>query len=197
MAATASIIIEVQDGQATAALKGINAEAAKIGPTLQPVQRISEQTFNNIEHGALKARESAALLGEEFGVKVPRALRGVIAESRLLGPIFTAAFSGLAILGFIEIVKQAAEQLTGFGEALKSIEKQNAALMQSVHDANKILEGPQNLEQITKKLGDAQKRVLELNEALGLTGDLFGDSVRIGLAKKFSVAGGIMVEELD
>src|SRR5712664_2726463 len=103
MAATASIIIEVQDGQATDALKGINAEAAKIGPTLQPVQRISEQTFNNIEHGALKARESAALLGEEFGVKIPRALRGTIAEASLIGPIFSTAFSGLALVGFVDI----------------------------------------------------------------------------------------------
>src|SRR5712691_1363576 len=138
MAATASIVIEVQDAQATAALQRVNAEAARLGPTLQPVQRISEQTFNNIEGGALKARESAALLGEEFGVKVPRALRGVIAESRLLGPIFTAAFSGLAVVGFVEILKLAIDHLTGFGEALKAIEKQNAALMQSVHDANKI-----------------------------------------------------------
>jgi len=197
MASVAQIIIEVDDQGATKAFQRINAEAARLGPTLAPVQRISEQTFNNIEGGALKARESAALLGEEFGVKVPRALRGVIAESALIGPAFTAAFSGLAIIGFIEIAKQAIEQLTGFGEALKGIEKQNTALMQSVHDANKILLGPQNLEQITKKLGDAQKKVLELNEALGLTGDLFGDSLKTGLAKKFSAAGGILVEELD
>src|SRR5216684_6664244 len=119
MAATAQIIIEVDDQGATKAFQRINAEAARLGPTLQPVQRISEQTFNNIEGGALKARESAALLGEEFGVKVPRALRGVIAESSLLGPAFTAAFSGLAVLGFAAILKQAVEQLTGFNEALK------------------------------------------------------------------------------
>src|SRR5437879_4076626 len=152
MAATASIIIEVQEGQATAALQRLNAQVAQTGATLQPIQRISEQTFNNIEGGALKARESAALLGEEFGVKVPRALRGVIAESSLLGPIFTAAFSGLAVLGFIEILKQAAEQLTGFTAALKDLEKQNAAVLSSVGAANKILLGPQNLEQITARL---------------------------------------------
>src|SRR5438445_12701306 len=102
MAATASIEIVVNDAQATAALNRLNAANAKIGATLQPVQRISEQTFNNIDGGALKARESAALLGEEFGVKVPRALRGAIAESALLGPASTAAFKGLAIRGSIE-----------------------------------------------------------------------------------------------
>src|SRR5712664_706067 len=112
MAATASIIIEVQDGQATDALKGINAEAAKIGPTLQPVQRISQQTFDNIEHGALRARESAALLGEEFGVKIPRALRGTIAEASLIGPIFTAAFSGMAAFGFASLAVEAGNKIS-------------------------------------------------------------------------------------
>src|SRR6266567_320644 len=196
MASVAQIVIEVQDG-ATPAFQKINAEASKLGATLQPVQRISEQTFNNIEGGALKARESAALLGEEFGVKVPRALRGVIAESSLLGPAFTAAFSGLAVVGFVEIVKLAIEQLTEFKEALAAIEKQNTSMLQSVHDANKILLGPQNLEQVNARLMEATKRVQELNEKLGLTGDLFSDSVKTGLAKKFSVAGGIMVEELQ
>src|SRR6266571_3376735 len=103
MASVATIQIIVDDKGATQALQRINAEAGKIGPTLQPVQRISEQTFNNIEGGALKARESAALLGEEFGVHIPRALRGTIAQMSLVGPAMTAAFSGLALVAFAKI----------------------------------------------------------------------------------------------
>ncbi|SRR6266851_5295032 len=196
MAATASIVIEVQDAQATAALQRVNAEAARLGPTLQPVQRISEQTFNNIEGGALKARESAALLGEEFGVKIPRALRGTIAQSALLGPIFTAAFSGLAVLGFIEIVKQAVEQLTGFGTALKAIEKQNAELVQSAAAASKTLMGPQTLEQTNARILQTEKSVSALNEQLGLTDSLWGGALNRGLAK-YSAQKQLMVEELD
>src|SRR6266478_3175786 len=177
MASVASIIIEVQDGQATAALQRVNAEAAKLGPSLAPVQRISEQTFNNIEGGALKARESAALLGEEFGVKVPRALRGVIAESRLLGPIFTAAFSGLAVVGFVEILKLAVDHLTGFGAALKEIEKQNEELMKSAEAASKTLLGPQTLEQVNSRILATTKSVEALNQQLGLTGNLYGDAL--------------------
>jgi hypothetical protein len=197
MAATASIEIVVDDQGATQAFRNINAEAAKLGPTMQPVAKISEQTFNNIEGGALKSREAAALFGEELGVKVPRAIRGVIAESALLGPAFAAAFSGLAIVAFIELAKQAIEQLTGFGAAFTAIEKGNAAMLQSVASANKILIGPQNLEQITARLGSAQKAVNDLNNALGLTGDIVGDSLKSGLASKFSVSGGIMVAELE
>src|SRR5713226_7423702 len=183
MAATAQIIIEVDDQGATKAFQRINAEAGKLGPTLVPVQHISEQTFNNIEGGALKARESAALLGEEFGVKVPRALRGVIAQSSLLGPAFTAAFSGLAVFGFIEIVKQAIDQLTGFSEGLKAVEKQNTELMQSIGAANKTLIGPQSLEQVTAEILKTQRAIDGLNGQLGMTGNVFGDALVRGVAK--------------
>src|SRR6266851_10505274 len=103
MAATASIIIEVDDQGATKAFQRINAEAGRLGPALAPVQRISEQTFNNIEGGALKARESAALLGEELGIRIPRALRGTLAESKLIGPALTAAFSVLGPAGIAAV----------------------------------------------------------------------------------------------
>jgi hypothetical protein len=196
MAATASIVIEVQDAQATAALQRLNAQVAQTGTTLQPVQRISEQTFNNIEGGALKARESAALLGEEFGVKIPRALRGTIAQSSLLGPIFTAAFSGLAVLGFIEIVKVAVEKLTGFGEALKALEKQNTELVSSAAAASKTLLGPQTLEQVNARILETTKTVGTLNTTLGLTGSLYGDALTRGLAK-YNMQHQLEVEELD
>jgi hypothetical protein len=118
MATTATIEIVVEDGQATQAFQRVNAEVGKLGATLQPVPRISESAFNSISGGALRARESAALLGEEVGIKIPRALRGVIAQSALIGPAFEAAFSGLAIAGFIQIITMA---VTDFAEKVMSI----------------------------------------------------------------------------
>ena len=195
MASVASIVIEVQDAQANAAMQRLNAQASQLGQTFQPVQRISEQTFNNIEGGALKARESAALLGEEFGVKVPRALRGVIAESSLLGPAFTAAFSGLAVFGFINIVKQAIDQLTGFSEGLKAVEKQNAELMQSIGAANKTLIGPQSLKQVTDEAVKTQKAIDDLNARLGING-VFYEVIARGVAK-YSQKQRVLIEALD
>ena len=98
MAATASIEIVVNDSQATAAINRLDAANARIGATLQPVQRISEQTFNNIEGGALKARESAALLGEEFGVKIPRALRGVQMAGALMWVVYGALIGASPVI---------------------------------------------------------------------------------------------------
>ncbi|PYU52669.1 MAG: hypothetical protein DMG48_05160 [Acidobacteria bacterium] len=138
MAATAQIIIEVDDKGATNAFKQINAEAGKLGPTLQPVQRISEQTFNNIESGALRARESAALLGEEFGVKIPRALRGTIAQAAGIGSIFSAAFSGLAVLGFIEIAKVAGEKIAGVAAEMLGWGEATKKAMEAQGELNKV-----------------------------------------------------------
>ena len=160
MAATASIIIEVDDKGATQAFQRINAEAGKLGPTLQPVARISEQTFNNIEGGALKARESAALLGEEFGVHVPRALRGVLAESAGIGPALSAAFSGLAVIGFIEIIQRAGEAVVGLVEHFTHWAENTKKINDSVHEMNVTL-----LENI-----DKVKKLDEQYRLLGLTG---------------------------
>jgi len=172
MASVAQIVIEVNDN-ATPAFQRLNAETAKLQANMQPVVRVSEQTFNNIEKGALKARESAALLGEEFGVKVPRALRGVIAESSLLGPAFTAAFSTLAVVGFVEIVKQAIDKLTGFSEGLKAVEKQNAEMMQSIGAANKTLIGPQSLKEVDAEISKTTKVIEGLNARLGINGIVY------------------------
>ncbi len=139
MASVAQIIIEVDDTGAAKAFKNINVEAGKLGPQLQQVQRVSEQTFNNIEKGALKARESAALVGEEFGVKIPRALRGTIAEASGIGPIFTAAFSGLAAIGFAQIIFEAGKRLVEFTDHLGGWSEQAKKTKEQQEELNKIV----------------------------------------------------------
>jgi hypothetical protein len=189
MASVAQIVIEVNDAGAVTSLKKINDEAAKLGPTLQPIQRISEQTFNNIETGALRARESAALLGEEFGVKIPRALRGTIAEAAGIGKIFTAAFTGLAVVGFIEIAKTAGEKISeviaemlGWGEATKKAMEAQGELNKVFIEANDHIEklreayrliGLQGLPLVSEKqsianekFDEAKKKVADLTAEL-------------------------------
>jgi hypothetical protein len=197
MATTASIIIEVNEAGAVAKLAAVNAEAAKLGPTLQPVQHISEQTFNNIEGGALRARESAALLGEEFGVKIPRALRGTIAEAAGIGPIFSAAFSGLAIIGFTEIIIEAGKKVFEFYEnvvnlksefeALDKIEKQLGQGLLSL--SNELVNGNTRLIEFSSgAVAGAQARVaafgleiVDLGKLIDTSGKEFND---LGIAAK-------------
>jgi len=197
MAATANIIIEVDDTGATSAIREIGAEAAKLGPAFHAAGSVSTQTFNSMAADTKKVRESAALMRDDFGINIPRALRSTIAESALLGPAFAAAFSGMAIVAFTQIVKSAIDQLTGFNAALAEIEKQNASIMQSTASANKILLGPQNLKEITAQLLAAQNGVEGLNQKLGLTGNLFADALKTGIASRFSASGANLVQELN
>jgi len=192
MAATAVINIEVDDAGAVAAFQQINAAGAKIAPGLQPVVPQMEKITASTKQG----REAAALLSEEFGVRMPRALRNVLAESSVLGPALNAAFTGLAVVGFIDLVKNAVDGLTGFSAALDAIKKQNDELMQSVASANKTLIGPQNLAQVRTQIAAAEKSIAELNKQLGFTGDVFGDALTRGLMK-YSGAQTEMLEGLD
>jgi hypothetical protein len=107
MATTASITIEVDDQGALSALQDINTEAGKLGPRLAPVGAQSERAFGQMKTSVMQARESTALLSEELGIRMPRALRSVVAESSLLAPIMNAAFSGIAVVGFIALAVEA------------------------------------------------------------------------------------------
>src|SRR6266404_4803717 len=189
---TATIVLEVDDTGAVRAFQQINSEAGKLTPILQPVP----EHFKRITASTKEAREAAALLGEEFGIKIPRALRGIAAESPIASAALRAAFSGLAVVGFIEVVKSAVDNLTGFNTQLKETAKQNDELMKSVEAANKVLLGPQNLRQVNEEFIRTQKNVEKLNQELGLTGDTLGDAIKRGVTK-FSAEKTVMLEDLD
>jgi hypothetical protein len=134
VAATASIIIEVDATAPTAAIRQLNAEVAKLPPTLQATEAASTRTFSQITQDTQRARESTMLLRDEFGIGIPRALRSTIAEASLIGPIMTAAFSGLAALAFINIAEQVGNKISdviikmlGWAEATKKMMDLTAA----------------------------------------------------------------------
>jgi hypothetical protein len=113
--------LKLEIGQLQAQLQELNgAEAAS--------------PFGKVQNEVTEARHAAHLLGEEIGVKIPRALQGVLANSQLLGPILANAFSVIAVAGFIEIAVKAGEKLSElisktfiFTEAQKELEKQIVA----------------------------------------------------------------------
>ncbi len=163
MAATASITIVVDDSQATQAFRNVNAEAAKLGPAMQPVQKISDQTFNSMGEGAKKARESAALLSEEMGIRLPRALRGVLAESSLIGPALNAAFSGLAVGG---LVAAAATALMSLAETIASVK--NSA----IESARAIQKSALDAELAMLESGLAKNRDLRVKTEIATANEL-------------------------
>jgi hypothetical protein len=192
MSATAQIVIEVDDTGAVTAFRQLNVEAGKLPPNLQPVP----DQLKRITSGTKDAREAAALLGEEFGIRVPRALRNIIAESSAAQAVLKAAFTGAVVGGFIEVIKQAVDSLTHYSEQLKAIDAISQGIMDTADKANKILIGPQNIKQVSKDLLGAQSQLDEMNKKFGLTGDAGFDAWTRGMMK-WTGAGQLALEEYD
>jgi hypothetical protein len=115
-----------------------------------------------------EAKGSMALVSEEIGVKIPRHLRGFIAELPGVGKAMEVAFSGFALLMLVQILVEAAKKLTEFiadtyiyTETMKEAEKANAELNKALGEqADKLKQLKEQYDLIGKE-GSA-KTVVEL-----------------------------------
>ncbi|MCU1270995.1 MAG: hypothetical protein JWN74_2289 [Acidobacteriaceae bacterium] len=119
-----------------------------------------------VKESMYEARGEAALLGEQFGIHLPRHVRSFIAELPGVGQALSSAFEATAILFVIQAIIQAAEKMSAwvsetfiFTEAMKA---SNA----SIAATNKAI-----LEQVAA-YGKAQKAL----EEFGLTGSALTQS---------------------
>jgi|HubBroStandDraft_1064217.scaffolds.fasta_scaffold00727_7 hypothetical protein len=88
---------------------GPNAERA-FAPAAEAAEEASEQ----IQGSMSEARGEVALLGEEFGIRLPRHVRTFIAELPGVGEALSAAFSATAVLFLAQALVQATEKVSNF-----------------------------------------------------------------------------------
>lgn len=105
------------DGAVTG-IQTVNNSAKELSGELSKAGQSGLEAGNQISDGMQKATrstreasEAARLLGEETGVRIPRALSGILARSESIGPILNAAFSGIALIAFAELAVKAGEKL--------------------------------------------------------------------------------------
>src|SRR6202451_1446073 len=94
----------------------------------------AEEAGQRTQSSMREARGEVALLGEEFGIRLPRHVRSFIAELPGVGEAMSAAFSATAILFVAQAIAQATEKLTKltadyliFTDAMKATETSAAA----------------------------------------------------------------------
>jgi hypothetical protein len=141
----------------------LQAKTAVFQSGMADAARAARGAFKDIKEGAkeaggetnfsmMEARHSVMMLGEEFGIKMPRALAGFIAGLGPVGPALESAFPLLAIIGltvlFIEHLNKLHEQAEKLAEA-------HATFEHTAAHAFDTLEG---------KLRTAQERTDELNK---------------------------------
>ena len=135
------IVVEGDISDVGASLDRVNQQAAQLNSGFSSAASASDQATSRISSGFEHSRESARLLREETGIFLPRALQGLISQSQVLGPALNLAFSGLAVVGFGEImvsigkkVFDVAEGISGAKERMKEMEEATGALGKAQHD---------------------------------------------------------------
>jgi hypothetical protein len=114
--------------QANASMSAAAASVGKVGDALEGVSFELDATASNAAYAGgeistamdkargsvYEARGEAALLGEAFGIHLPRHVRSFLAEMPGVGKALSAAFSATAVFFLIEALIQGAEKLSNF-----------------------------------------------------------------------------------
>jgi hypothetical protein len=100
--------------QVQVAVQQMNSELKLVAPAVERAGAAIDYSMKSGKRSLMEAREAAMLLGEELGLRLPRAMSGVIARSDLLGPALNTAFSAIAVIGFIGLAVRGAEELSNF-----------------------------------------------------------------------------------
>lgn len=97
----------------------VTSESGKAAGALNDAAAGAKRTHQSF----LEANESARALGEQIGVHLPRYVSNFLARSSLIGPVLESAFSGLAVIGLIQVIGELPEAfhklegaITGWGE---------------------------------------------------------------------------------
>jgi hypothetical protein len=120
----------------------------------------SAATMQTMRDETEKARASIALLGEDIGVKIPRHLQTLIAESELAKVALNAAFGGIALIAFVDVLEKIPSAFEGAINALAGWNK----------EAQKAYEGQLKLNKTLIEAEDKHKDALSQLALVGLDG---------------------------
>jgi hypothetical protein len=152
-----SVTVQTSSSQMADALRGVVSSNNALADSINKVVsiRATERTGSEASRAAAKeeaaakrelaaqtreATHAAHLFGMETGVEIPRALRGVLAHSSIVGPALAAMFPMLAAVGFAAIIVKAAQEAYEWGkqgyEAAAKISEGFAVLHQQAELSN-------------------------------------------------------------
>lgn len=150
--------------------------------------------FTSTNYSMLEARHGVMLLGEEFGVRMPRAVSTLLASIAPVGSVMAAAFPILGALALVDVIgkvidhfDKASEQASLFSRQEREVQDKAALATQALDLENLKLD-----DQIRKlttgaapnKIGE---QVLEINKQLGeLGGKIDADAAKF---EKFTKLG--------
>lgn len=160
MAAVASITIVVDEKGAVTALNNIKSQVESLGPSIENFGQTNQRVFGGMSNDHRSALESMRLVTEEAGVRLPRALLSLVAQSEMAGAAVSAAFNVFAIVGFIQIA----------GMAVSRIEDVAKGLDNWVFGTDEVNKSNDELSKTLAKQRTEIEASLKAYELIGLTG---------------------------
>lgn len=110
-----------------------------------------------------EAKGEIALLGDEIGIKIPRHLRGFVAELPGVGEALNAAFSATAVLILLQLLVEGTTKLTEFISSTFIFTKAMEEANKNVLEANKVLvDLAKQYVDLKQKVEDFGKNAVEL-----------------------------------
>jgi hypothetical protein len=184
MAASVQIQLTLNDNGTVKGLQAVDSQLASIGKSgktsgdeaaggLKKVGQTGNVVLTGLEGDHRKAHVAAQLLTRTLGVEMPRALEGVLARSKVLGPVLTAAFSagvvlalGAALIGLGQELKARSDDLMGFTDAMKAFNEENIkANRQALVDFKTPQTGQAAIQDSARRESSQQKEIDYLKEA--------------------------------
>lgn len=158
-------------------------DSSQLDTKFAEVQPNAEQAFSGaaeaVEEGTERmtssmgeARGEAALLGEAFGIHLPRHVRSFVAELPGVGEALSAAFSATAVLFLLQAVVEVSEKVSNFiantaiftdqmRESNEAIANENKSLVALADIYNKAKERLDELNGVTKSWEDEQRKAAQ------------------------------------
>jgi hypothetical protein len=140
--------------------------------------------------GVNNARVAFTGLTQDLGLRGSRALGSFIAQSETLGPILQSAFSGIAVLAFVEIaskipdvIKKASESLMGWNKEAKEAYQTQLKLNETIGEHRKELELDKiaNTEAGLKGATKTAEEIANINKKIALLKSYQNEQGRIAL----------------
>jgi hypothetical protein len=170
--------VEVGMGKASAATEGFGDSLDDAGAKADEAANEVEDASTRSTHAVQEARGEVALLGEEFGIRLPRHVRSFVAELPGVGEALSSAFAATAILFIIEAIVKATEKMTDFisvtfiytqamrdmDAALAASNKTHATAVEDLAKMKKAFEDSLNPTKAAQKAHEDLKEAVRLEE---------------------------------
>src|SRR5579862_1833066 len=156
--------------KAKAAVQPAQDAVDDLGDSMGSAGKQGVESFTKVGGSARGATEQVRFLGEETGVRLPRAMAKVIAELPGIGTALNAAFTVTAIVFAIREITQLSDKLSKFIAAQVYHTDVTDALNKGLAEQGRIITG--NVQAVKaateeyEKLTDARKPIEKLRDAL-------------------------------